>query len=129
MKFVLTLFAALVCISGAAVSPVSAQCGQECQTLTDLETGQWVGYACVQNRDSLSLCTTSARSCMITPCSGMGFILDSKGSAVAQARICKGQLRGVESITVVSAREPATLAAHGRRGSRVPVTPAVGRAE
>ena len=129
MRRIILLCVALLCL-GAVFdpSPAAAQCGEACVTLVDVD-GNTVGYGCVRDSDSLGKCNATASTCSITPCSGFGFILDAKGSAVAQARLCSGQVRGVESITVVPAREPAALAALARRGAGSPAAHGVERTE
>lgn len=113
MRRVLGLAVLLVCASALHGTRAAAQCGSSCQTLRDIETGQIVGYGCVDNPDSGTSCTATTRGCTIRTCGGFAVILDTKGAVLASAKLCGGRVREVRGVAVV----PTSLAAPARVAS------------
>jgi hypothetical protein len=103
MKRILAVAAALLCGGMLNAGAAEAQCGQKCTTVVDADLNI-IGYGCVQDSDSRNTCTATASTCALERCGGSSsLILDSKGTALASARVCGDQLRDFELVAVVPA--------------------------
>ena len=119
MKRVLGLALVLFAASSLHGTRAAAQCGSSCQTLRDLETGQIVGYGCVDNPDAGTSCSATTRGCTIRTCGGGAMILDTKGAVLASAQLCGGRVRAIRTVAVVPSA-PARVATLTDAGNRSP---------
>lgn len=102
MRRILSIAAVLVCALGAYAPRAEAQtCGARCESIRDLTTGQHIGYGCVTDLTEPSKCTATGTTCTLQMCGGsLALIVDSKGTALAAAQLCSGQVREVRHIGV-----------------------------